>query len=748
MSVPLIAMSGPYTFNQYSKQQQVIIWQDGEKKVVPSPREICYYTPNGKESYNILGRAEWNPMSLDKHIVDNVSKLSPELLPGVAYIDGVSRNEVERICIEEPDFFKKFPSKKIKSLCYDLEVTSADGTFPYGEKHPIVAIGYTTSDGHREALIWDELKEDKDIILEFAKFIKEYDPDIIYGYNVIGYDVPQLLARAKHHKINLLPYLNREERNNYGWEVDFSYHKKARISAWGRLIVDVYNFTSKDYFLSGKDKRLKTVARAYGLDPLELDFAANDILDYDIDEVKEYVLSDVDITKYLFNHYFPQHLFIAELLQVPLETLINGSDSFITKILQGRALYKQKILTIDKNIDRHPTVKSFQAAHIQLYKDGFHAHNYKVDFASMYPSIAMALNLGPDTTRIIRYEDYDVTKFGCKSAMKSGRYMELTIPDNVLNKNVVLDIDLLKKSCLYQMCKQFKEMREPYKRQNTKEAKSKSNALKIMVNTFYGANTNPYMSYGDVGVGIAITGIARWLILGAKKIISSRYGNDSVVYIHTDGINTSCDIDVEWINSELRKAMDSIFPLGESEWILVDKDKYKEGYWIKIGNYVLRNLDGSLTKHGATFKSKSRSDFYTKVLDKIIEGRLSNTVDHQFIEKLYDFSNYTLGDFLQLRNMNKDLKEYKADNDLIVQLAREAKEINMNVGRGTTFSFYKTQKGYKLEQQVSSMDEIDIKYHWNIINNLLTKFGLKNWLRKTPSLTVMDKKQRQLMDFI
>ena len=150
----------------------------------------------------------------------------------------------------------------------------------------------------------------------------------------------------------------------------------------------------------------------------------------------------------------------------------------------------------------------------------------------MYPSIAMSLNLGPDTTRIIRYEDYDISKFGCKSEMKKGAYMELTVPDNVLNKNVVIDIDLTKKSCLYQMCKQFKEMREPYKRQGTKEAKSKSNALKIMVNTFYGANTNPYMSYGDISVGIAITGIARWLILGAKNIISSRYGDDSVVYIH------------------------------------------------------------------------------------------------------------------------------------------------------------------------------------------------------------------------
>ena len=108
-------------------------------------------------------------------------------------------------------------------------------------------------------------------------------------------------------------------------------------------------------------------------------------------------------------------------------------------------------------------------------------HNYKVDFASMYPSIALALNLGPDTTRILRYEEYDITKFGCESDTQMEKYIILTIPDNVLNKNVIIRVDLEEKSCLYEMCKQFKDMREPYKNIKTHEAKSKSNGLKIMV---------------------------------------------------------------------------------------------------------------------------------------------------------------------------------------------------------------------------------------------------------------------------
>lgn len=702
MNVPLSAFSNYSTVNRMNGEQQLIIWQNGEKKVIKSPRTHKYYMSDKKgQEYDVLGNSM--PQLLKGYHVNNLSELRPEAISPLSKIDGLTRNEIERVCIEHPEFFTEYSSREPTSLGFDLEVTSADGTFPSGPQHPIVAVGIVTDDGQRETYLWDG-ESDKDLILKFAEFVKKYDPD-------------------------------------------FSYHKKSKVETWGRLIVDVYNFASRDYALAGLSKRLKDVSRFYGLKPIELDFNLNDILDYDLETINEYVLSDCDATKYLFDHYFAQHKYIAEVMKVPLETYMNSADSFITKILQGRALFKRNILTFDKNKERHPEVDGFQAAHIDLYSPGFHKRNYKVDFASMYPSIALSLNLGPDTTRIIGYEDYDITKFGCESA-KSGLNMILTIPDTVLDKNVIIRVDLRSKSCLYTMCKQFKEMREPYKHVKTHEAKSKSNGLKMMVNTFYGANTNPYMSYGDISVGIAITGIARWLILGAKNIIQKRYGEDSVVYIHTDGVNTNVDVDVEWVNDELRKGMGSLFPLSESEWISVDRDEFKEGLWVAIGNYVLRNPDDSLTKHGSTFKSRSRSPFYIKVLSKLIDARLDSKVNNAFIDDLYDFENYEVSDFVQARSMNQNLEDYKNENDLVIQLANKAKDIGQAVKIGSTFYYYKTNSGVELEGYVDSIDDIDIKYHWNIISNLLQKFDLAQWINKKPPLTTLDRKQQSLLEFV
>ena len=747
MKVPLIAISGRNSFNRQTRQQNIIIWGRGrDKLIVTSPREHYYYMKGDGELYSVLGKSRKVPYK--KHLVENASELNPDLIGPLAKIDGVTNNELERVCIEHPDFFTDFAASEPSSLGFDLEVHSIDGNFPSGEKHPIVAIGVVTGAGDRMVFNWDG-ESDKKAILDFLNFVKEYDPDILYGYNVIGYDFPQLFARAKINGIQPKPYLNREKNATFGWESDLSYHKRAKLQAWGRIVVDVYNFVGRDYALSGQSKSLKNVSRIYGLNPLELDFAAKDILEYAPEEIKEYVLSDCDCTKFLFNHYFPQHKFIAEFLRVPLELYLNGPDNFITKILQGRALKQQKILTLDKNIDRYPDIKSFQAAHIKLYRPGFHPRNIKIDFKSMYPSIAMALNLGPDTTRIVGYEDYDIKKFGCRSAhLQHENSMILVIPDNVLNKNVIIEVDQDHKSCLYQMSKEFKELREPFKHQDSHEAKSKSNALKIMVNTFYGSNTNPYMTYGDVSVGIAITGIARWLIMGAKSLIQNQYNENAVVYIHTDGVNTSLDVDIDWINYELQRAVEIIFPLAEPKWIEVEKEEFREGYWLQIGNYVLRNLDGTLTKHGSTFKSKNRSKFYHKVINEITEAALNKSVDKEFMDKIYNLDRYELSDFKQQRTMNQHLSDYKSENDLVVQLARDGAKIGMEVGPGTTFTYYKTIDGYHIEHFVKSKDNIDIKYHWNIITSLMKKFSLQQWIKKKVPLTVLDKKQQSLMEFV
>ena len=413
-------------------------------------------------------------------------------------------------------------------------------------------------------------------------------------------------------------------------------------------------------------------------------------------------------------------------------------------MLQGRALYEQNIITPDNNRDRHPTIYkedkgNFQAAKIELFEPGFHKKNYKVDFSSYYPSIAMALNLGPDTTRIVGYEEYNE-----KLDYKEGK---LYIPDSQINKRVIIEIDNDRKSCLASMSEKFTELRKPYKEMGTKEGDSKSNALKIMVNTFYGANTNPYITYGDMSVGLAITGIARSLLVDGINLIRKKYGDKSVVYCHTDGINTNVDVDVNWLTKRLRLILKSRVPFADTKYISLDKDEYNEGFWIQIGNYVLRNADGTLTKHGSTFKASTRSRFYRNTIERITLGRLDNKTT-TLVEEVYDFDDLPIEEFLQRRRLNRKLKDYKSETDMMIGLAEQGESIGIKALPMTTYEYYKTKDGYKIKELTGGKSELDVRYYWDIVSRLLEKFGLKHLVRKHPPLTILDKKQRSLMEFV
>jgi len=737
MKVPLIGVSSPYTKNLETGDNQVIMWVDGEKRVEPSPYDpFCYVPAEDGDEYRLTGQQ--GSVYLKK-----LPYRAGEELPRAVMLDGARENIMDRLVIEHPKYFYEFPnSQPLKSLCFDIETHSPDGSFPFGENYPVVAIGIVTSTGEREVFLWDG-ECDRQVLVDFAKFVKEYDPDVIYGYNMVGYDVPQILFRAKYHGMNNYKKLLNRDGSDYGWQPSEN-TDDLRMKAGGRVIVDLLRHTRLDYALSGLPRGLKPVSRHFGLEPIELDFKSKVLLDYELSEIHDYVLSDVDCTKFLFENYFPRLEFTAEFIGVPLETYINAPSSYVTKVLQGRALYEQNIITPDNNRDRHPTIYkedkgNFQAAKIELFEPGFHKKNYKVDFSSYYPSIAMALNLGPDTTRIVGYEEYNE-----KLDYKEGK---LYIPDSQINKRVIIEIDNDRKSCLASMSEKFTELRKPYKEMGTKEGDSKSNALKIMVNTFYGANTNPYITYGDMSVGLAITGVARSLLVDGINLIRKKYGDKSVVYCHTDGINTNVDVDVNWLTKRLRLILKSRVPFADTKYISLDKDEYNEGFWIQIGNYVLRNADGTLTKHGSTFKASTRSRFYRNTIERITLGRLDNKTT-TLVEEVYDFDDLPMEEFLQRRRLNRKLKDYKSETDMMIGLAEQGESIGIKALPMTTYEYYKTKDGYKIKELTGGKSELDVRYYWDIVSRLLEKFGLKHLVRKHPPLTILDKKQKSLMEFV
>ena len=99
------------------------------------------------------------------------------------------------------------------------------------------------------------------------------------------------------------------------------------------------------------------------------------------------------------------------------------------------------------------------------------------------------------------------------------------------------------------------------------------------------------------------------------------------------------------------------------------------------------------------------------------------------------------------RSTNRGYDDYKSETDLTVQLMNLGKQIGMEPAEGTTYFYAKTKEGYRLKEQIKSVEEIDITYYWDTISNLLIKFGLKEYCLKQIYLIFLVKFYQSCLSF-
>jgi DNA polymerase delta subunit 1 len=114
----------------------------------------------------------------------------------------------------------------LRIMSFDIECAGRKGIFPEANIDPVIQIAtMVTRQGESKPFIRNvftlntcahivgsqvlEFKNEKDMLLEWRKFIEKVDPDMMIGYNIANFDLPYLLDRAKALKIPDFSYLGR-----------------------------------------------------------------------------------------------------------------------------------------------------------------------------------------------------------------------------------------------------------------------------------------------------------------------------------------------------------------------------------------------------------------------------------------------------------------------------------------------------------------------------------------------------------
>jgi DNA polymerase elongation subunit (family B) len=301
-------------------------------------------------------------------------------------------------------FYQDLKQKDVSLLSFDLETTGLDGN---ADDAKVLLISTTYRDNKEQInklFSYDDYENEKELIKAFCKYVQEKNPSLLIGHNIIGYDFPYLQARADHNNTKLI--LGRDKS-----EIKFaSYDSNFRLDGTRDLTykaISIYGREIVDCFLLAVSFDVSKSLESYGLKPMikQLGFEKKGRQHYDAsqirknykikeewEKIKNYAIDDAEDCVKLWDYMGPLYFNMAPMMPKPFtEILLSASGSKINGMMI-RAYLQDK-----HSIPKADETKKYEGA-ISFAVPGIYSNCFKIDLASLYPSI------------MIEYEVYDDKK--------------------------------------------------------------------------------------------------------------------------------------------------------------------------------------------------------------------------------------------------------------------------------------------------------------------------------------------------
>ena len=356
---------------------------------------------------------------------------------------------------------------------------------------------------------------EREMLEEFTRVVEREDPDVITGYNIGGYDIPLLLERVKAVGLKEFP-LGRErsgprEMGERLWKVA------------GRIIADAWWSARRE--LRPKQESLQYVARVL-LNDSKLDVDRRNISEEwnrDPVRVMEYCERDADLALRILLRLrsLDKAADLATVAHLPLEEGLNGRTSlFIDAMLIPAADAEHVGVPMSHSTGRDSTI---EGGYVHTIKPGIHRWVVVLDFKSMYPSIIIARNLCFTT----------LSKDGTTVAPSGARFLAPSVRQGLIPRilaGLLTDRD---------------RFRRLGREATTDETKAYydglQNAVKILMNSYYGVLASSFYRFTNKDIGAAITSFARESITTIIRELEA--DGHEVVYSDTDSVFVRSPVD-------------------------------------------------------------------------------------------------------------------------------------------------------------------------------------------------------------
>lgn len=389
----------------------------------------------------------------------------------------------------------------LKFLSFDIENSIAHGYI-----YTICAVA--EEDGvytNCEPIVGSE----KEIITKFAELIQKEDPDVLTGYNIDNYDIKKILERAQINKMkDALP-----------WGRDRGQPRVVNDRFWrlkGRIIVDAWWAAKRE--LRPKQETLNAVAmQVLGESKLDVDpKKMDDEWKNNREKVIEYCLKDSELALRILLDIgtVRKGMDLSTVSRLPLDDALNAGSSQLADSLLIREADRQKVGV--PQTGRRESGEHIEGGYVHTMNPGLYHWVCVLDFKSMYPSLIIAKNICFTT----------LSPDGEIVAPSGARFLSPEKREGILPKILK---DLMRERD--EVKGKMKTATDDYERRYLNGLQE---AVKILMNTFYGVFASSFYRFTDKNIGAAITAFARDNV---KRIITEvEKENISVIYSDTDSV--------------------------------------------------------------------------------------------------------------------------------------------------------------------------------------------------------------------
>ncbi|MCS7106046.1 MAG: ribonuclease H-like domain-containing protein [Candidatus Aenigmarchaeota archaeon] len=436
----------------------------------------------------------------------------------------------------------------LKYLSLDIEVAPGKEGLPNPSKDQIIIISLSFFPAYENnntlVLVSKPVKKfEKDVMVfsnetemlqEFVEIVKNFDPDVIVGYNINNFDLPYILERLKVNKITrVLGRCNQKSINSRKVGI------RHRHSIFGRVVVDVYELVKE-----AVEKGLLRLKR-YGLGDVAKELLKEDKVDINHSEISKFWNGSEDQKHELINYarkdaeltlkillekdMLGKFIEISKVSGLLLQDVLDSKESARVENLLLKEFNKNDFVIpvkpssteVLKRMEERE-VKGLKGALVLDPKVGLHTTCVAyLDFRSMYPSIFISFNICPSTL-VVEESESKIIKTPSGALFVREEVREGIIPK--ILKFLIEERDKVKK-----------EMEKTKNENERKILDAKQYALKIMANAFYGYTGYVRARLYVLEIANAITSCGRFLIEKTKNIVENKKGYE-VVYGDTDSI--------------------------------------------------------------------------------------------------------------------------------------------------------------------------------------------------------------------